>query len=148
MALSLFFDVDHEGFADVHGLVEEGFAVINHGLSDEGKPVKNMEDDVVKSALIIPFIQVPEFCKIIIQDCIDEKILEDHLHCEGSIVCFFQMFMLRFMFGSTHSHSAGWDVRIWSRVTGDDEVVAIACRVRLILHHEAKMSPQCRDWRL
>ena len=89
LELILFFDVDRKGFVDIHGLVKDGFVVIHHGLGDEGKLVKNMENDVVKSALIILFIQIAEFCKIIIGDPINEKILEEHLHCKGSNVCFF-----------------------------------------------------------
>ena len=63
---------------------------------------------------------------------------------------FFQIFVLRFEFGSKCSHSARWDIRIWAQVTGDDEVVTIACGVKIILHHEAKMSfsPPHRYWRL
>ena len=48
MALFLFFDVDSEGFVEIHGLAKEGIVVINHGLSNEGKLVKNMEDYVTK----------------------------------------------------------------------------------------------------
>ena len=75
MALFLFFDVDLEGFVDVHGLVEEGFVIINYGFGDEGKLIKNMEDNVVKSVLIVSFIQVPEFHEVIIRDHVDEEML-------------------------------------------------------------------------
>ena len=37
LALLLFFGVDGKRFAYVHGLVKEGFVVIDHGFGDEGK---------------------------------------------------------------------------------------------------------------
>ena len=52
----------------------------------------------------------------------------------------FKVFMVCFEFGMMRSHYASQNVRIWAWVMGDDEVVAIVCRVEVILHCEAKMS--------
>ena len=48
--------------------------------------VKDMEDNVMKGALIVPFIRVPEFHEVIIGGCINEVILEEHLHCKHGIM--------------------------------------------------------------
>ena len=62
LALFLLFDVDSKGLIDVHGLVEEGFVVVNHDFDDEGEAVKDMEDNCMEGALVVSFIMVPEFC--------------------------------------------------------------------------------------
>ena len=98
-----------------------------------------MEDNVANSALIVPFIRVPEFQKVIVRDCIDEEILEECLYCKGSIMGFLR-FLCCYEFSLMHGHCASRDIRIWAWVTGDDEMVATACRVEIVLHHEAKMS--------
>ena len=55
-------------------------------------------------------------------------------------MCFFQVFVLCFEFCLMHGQSASWDVKLQSWVMGNDEVLAIACGVKLILHHETEMS--------
>ena len=104
LAFFLLFDVYHEGLVDVHGLVEESFFVINRGFGGEGKMVKDMKNDVMKSALIVSFARVPEFHEVIIRDHIDEEILEECLLFKGGIMGFFKIFVLCIKFGSTHNH--------------------------------------------
>ena len=99
-----------------------------------------MEGYVAKGALVVvPFIRVPEFHEIIIGDCVNEEILEEHLYSEGGIVYFLKVLCYS-EFSSMHGHFANQDIMIWARIMRDDKVVAIACRVEIILHHEAKMS--------
>ena len=38
----------NEWFVNIHGLIKQSFVVIDHGFCDEGKEVKDMEDDVVE----------------------------------------------------------------------------------------------------
>ena len=40
------------------------------------------------------------------------------------------------------SHCAGREIRILARVVWDDKVWAIACKVKIVLHYEAKI-PFC-----
>ena len=55
-------------------------------------------------------------------------------------MCAFSRFCVALQVLPDKNHSTCRDVRIQSGVVGDDEVVAIACKVKPVLHHEAKMS--------
>ena len=140
LTLLLFFDVDDKRFVYIHGLVEEGFVVIDHGVGDEGKVVKDLEDYVQEGALVVPFIGIPKFGEVIIGNCVNEEVAEECWHCKGHLVGFLVVLVHRFEFGMAGGHCADQDIRIWAWVMGDDEVVAIAGKVKFILHHESKMS--------
>ena len=140
LTLLLFFDVDSKRFVYIHGLVEKGFVVLDHGFGDECKAVKNVEDDVMEGALVVPFIGIPEFGEVIIRNHINEEVAEECLHCEGHVMGFLVVLVHSFRFGMARSHCAGWDIGIQVWVMGDYEVVAVACEVKFILHCKSKMS--------
>ena len=132
------FYVYHEGFVNVNGLIKEKFVVVNNGFYDEGKAVKDVEDDVMEGALIVAFAWIPEFSKIIIGNCVGEEVVQESLNC-NSIICFFAVSVGCFEFSMAGSHCASRDIRIWAWVMWDNELVAIACKIKIVLHGESKM---------
>ena len=72
---------------------QRGACFVNHGVSDECTLIKDVEDNVTKSALVVSFTGVPKFGDGVIWDGINELISKDGLHGNGSVISFLGAFV-------------------------------------------------------
>ena len=50
--------------------------------------MEDIKDSVTKHALVVSFVRVPKFGKVVILDGNNELILQDGLHGDGGVACF------------------------------------------------------------
>ena len=140
LTVFLLFYVYDQWFVDIYWLIEEDFVVIDHGVGYESVLDKDVENNVLEGALVVFFVEVPEFGKVLVWDGIGELISKDVLHGDGGVKSLFCICVCVFQLSSTGSSVFIGDDQVWYRIGGDDEVIAIACKEDIIFHCDAKMA--------